>query len=189
MTCAGPARSDWRFPSKMTDAEAIALEDIPMSADELDPVVAMKEANYRMKRVRDLLAAKAVVDASYRDQIGEITVWHTQEAERFDKEIERQRGEMLPYVRRLVASEPTGKKSVNLVAGVAGFRAGRERVVVEDEAAAIGWLAENAPNYLRTKQSVDVARLKQLPFNLDAVSGIRVERGDETFYTDVVKAP
>lgn len=156
----------------------------------LDPVEAYHECNRRMRKIRDLLERRRVVEASARDQLGEITAWRDQELGGLDAEIERLRMEMRPVVAMLVHDEPRGKKSVNLVAGVAGFRAGRERVVVEDEEAALSFLAgQGGPSCTRITRSVDIPAVKRLYPQPDVIPGIRVEKGDDVFYTEPITKP
>ena len=167
-------------------------EQAVTDAPTMDPTEAHHQASRYMKRIRSLLTGKAVVDGSYKEQIGEIDAWHRQETERFDSELTRLRMEMQPLVRLLVASEPTGKKSVNLVAGVAGFRAGRERVVVEDEGAALEHLGQSYPGVeciRRPKPQVDLPSVKRLFPQPEVIPGISVEKGEETFYTDPIGEP
>jgi phage host-nuclease inhibitor protein Gam len=157
---------------------------------ELDPVVAMQEAGWRMKRIRALLERRRIVEESATEQLGEITVWRDQQVGSLNSDVERLKLSMEPYVAALVASEPQHKRSVNLVAGVAGYRAGREKVIVEDEEAAQRFLiGQGTSQCIRTTRVVDIPALKKRWPQPDVIPGIRVEKGDDKFYADPIGRP
>lgn len=165
------------------------MTDTTVEVPTLDPVQAHQEASRRMRKVRDVLEGRRVVEESAKAQLAEITIWRDQELERFDREVTRLREEMRPYVAALVASEPMGRKSVEMVAGRAGFRAGRERVIVDDSEAALAYIAEHSPDCIRVTRVLDIPTLKRTPYLLAETPGIRIEKGEEQFYVDPIAAP
>jgi phage host-nuclease inhibitor protein Gam len=152
----------------------------------LDPIQARHEAQYRMRKLREHLAAIDRLTADYKDQIGEIEQWFLQESGKHVREVERLKLEMRPYIDVITAADPLKRKSVELVAGRAGFREGRERVVVEDEDAAMQWLMKNRDGMDCVRQTlrVDIPTVKHHFPQPDVIPGIRVERGERTFFCE-----
>lgn len=167
----------------MTDPEF----DVRFAGD-AEPTVDLADAlsycEHAMRKLRALQAAADRIDEDHRAQLAEIKQWHKQESGRLLGEMHRMRLEMQPRVRALVAADPMGRKSVELVAGRAGFRRSPAKLVVEDEDAAIDWLdVHRDGEFVRTKRSVDIAALKAAN---ESVPGVRLEPGDDSFWTELV---
>lgn len=159
------------------------------AAINLDDALASCERT--MRKLRSLEQAKARIDADHKAQLAEIEQWHKQEDGRLLGEMHRLRMLMEPLVRALVAADPMGRRSVELVCGRAGFRKSSGRLVVDDEAAAIDWLDVHLDgDYVRTKRTVDVARMKECitagVLSLDEVPGVRLEPGGYSFWTEPI---
>jgi phage host-nuclease inhibitor protein Gam len=152
----------------------------------IDLVAARKYCDYAMRKIRDITAARAVIDRSYHEQIGEIEAWHSQETHRLDGEVERLRAAMRPLVGALVEADPLGKHSVELVAGRAGFRAGREKVIVDDSEAAMAFLDENAPDCIRVKREPDLRAIAARMAEGERFPGIRLEKGESAYYVEPI---
>jgi len=86
---------------------------------------------------------------------------------------------------QVVKETPAKKKSVTYATGRAGFRTvpARERLVVDDEAAAIQWAIQHHPEYIR--RSIDMSGLNQYyKAHGDTPPGCHMEHtpARETFY-------
>ena len=134
------------------------------------------------RKLRDLAASRAVIESSYVEQAGEIKLWHDREVERLDTEAERIKLSLLPYVTALVEADPMGKRSVEFVAGRAGFRAGQPRLVVDDTDECMSWLAENDPDLIRVKRELDLAAIKARMADGERFPGVRLEAGETSYY-------
>ncbi|MGH7722078.1 MAG: host-nuclease inhibitor Gam family protein [Candidatus Dormibacteria bacterium] len=187
-----------RLSSPAVEAAAAAQEHAGGFA-EGEPAVDLGDAQsyceHAMRKLRKLAAAQERTDADRKAQIGEIEAWHKQETGRLLGEVHRLRMEMAPRVRALIEADPLGRKSVELVAGRAGFRRSPGKLIVDDEAAAIDWLDASLfrGQYVRTVRSVDVRRLKDAAaerlLSLDDVPGVHLEEGSDAFFTEPITAP
>jgi phage host-nuclease inhibitor protein Gam len=164
----------------MTDAIAEAPEGA------VDLLAARRHCDHAIRKIRDIAEAKRVIESSYHDQIGEVEAWHLQETTRLDGETERLRVAMRPLIGALVEADPLGKLSVELVAGRAGFRAGRDRIVVDDSAACLAWLEAEAPDLVRVKREPDLAAIKGRIAAGERFPGVRVEKGEPSYFVDVI---
>ena len=152
----------------------------------LDPIQARHEAQYRMRKLREHLAALDRLKVDFDDQIGEIDQWFAQESKKHLREVERLKLEMRPYIVAITDADPLKRKSVELVAGRAGFREGRERVVIVEPELAMAWLRGNDQRPLRLKEDIDIPELKRLFPQPDVIPGIKVERGERNFFVETI---
>src|SRR5665213_1036119 len=171
----------WRI-TRAAEAEAMTEVEAPESI--LDPVQARHEAQYRMRKLREHLAAIDRLTADYKDQIGEIEQWFVQESGKHQREVDRLKLELRPYIVAITDADPLKRKSVELVAGRAGFREGRERVVIVEPELAMAWLRGNDQRPLRLKEDIDIPELKRLFPQPDIIPGIKVERGERSFFVE-----
>lgn len=157
-----------------------------------DLLQARKYCDWAMRKIREIAESRAVIETSYHDQIGEIEAWHLQETARLDGETERLRVAMRPLVAAMVDADPLGKRSVELVAGRAGFRAGRERLIVDDADELMAWLTDELadPALLRVKREPDMAAIKARMATGERFPGLHLEEGEAKFYVEAIgKSP
>lgn len=163
-----------------------------VDAPALDPTQARHEAQYRMRKLREHLAALDRLKADMDAQMDEIEVWFNQEAGKHQREVERLKLEMRPYIVAITEADPLKRKSVELVAGRAGFREGRERVVVEDEATALSWLdsaEDGTASCIREERHVHIPNVKLYYPDPTRIPGIKVERGERSFFVERTGKP
>jgi phage host-nuclease inhibitor protein Gam len=177
----------------MTDAAVDTRQDI-------DLMEAQREARIKVAKIREHLSAIDRLTADYREQIGEIDEWYSQAKAQYDHEVERLKVELRPYVAALTAGDPLDKRSVNLPAGVAGFRQAPDSVEREDDKATLAWLRDNAPELVAVKTTrtfyIDDVKgrfaVKGERFvtpDGEVIPGLRVVPGEDKFYVSTVSRP
>ncbi|HZK82445.1 MAG TPA: host-nuclease inhibitor Gam family protein [Humisphaera sp.] len=92
--------------------------------------------------------------------------------------------ELLDYARRKIAAQGGRRKSVNLPAGVVGFRHEGPKLLVDDEAAVIAWAKQHNPELVKTIENLSKSALNQHMEETGEVPdvGIRIEPAGEKFY-------
>lgn len=152
----------------------------------VDPVVAHQQASKVIKRIRAIRRDRAIIEASYRAQLGEVELWWAQQKERFDRDLAHAELELRPLVELLTHDEK--RKSISTPAGVAGFRSGRQSVKVDDADECMAWLTEHAPELVRvtTTREPDLRAVKARMDEGKVFPGLRLDRAPDAFYVDVI---
>ena len=110
---------------------------------------------------------------------------------REEKKRDRLMSALQPWVenkiRNDIKANPKAKKSMEFLSGIAGLRAGKERVEIEDmEAAVKDARSRDIPvKTVETVSKTDVKNYHKL--NGVVLSGTKIVEGDETFYIKTIK--
>jgi phage host-nuclease inhibitor protein Gam len=158
------------------------------------------EGTRLLRRIAEHQAAIERVEQDAEAQLAEIIDWRSSEVRQHQHEIDVLEARLQPCVDAELARNPLERKSVRFPSGTAGYRNPAARLVVEDVGAFCAWALTHKPNWLRTKSpEPDIAAIKgealapdgqagplrilgNEPGEIEVVPGIRVERGDRTFY-------
>ena len=129
--------------------------------------------------------ARRIVEArAYARRVKE---WAEQEQRRASREEEfflrRFGSELTAWVRQELDVRGGKQKSINLPAGRVGFRTKQDRLVIDDEAAAIAWAKNHCPGAVNT---VERCGKRHLDEHFEATGelpdGARLEPSHESFY-------
>lgn len=160
-----------------TDAgEGKTSSVLPDKADEEFHVRCERSANWVVRRI--------VEGRSYRRRVQEWAERETRRAQRRERFLLlRFGGELEDWARQQIAASHEKRRSVNLPAGVVGFRAERPRLMVADEATLLRWCRTHMPAAVRTVERVlirpisdHVAETGELP------DGTEINAPTERFY-------
>jgi phage host-nuclease inhibitor protein Gam len=158
------------------------------------------EGTRLLRRIAEHRAAISRVERDAEAQLAEIIDWRASEVRQHEHEIAALEGRLQPCVDAELARNPLDRKSVRFPSGLAGYSAPPLRTVVEDVEAFIAWAQRKRPGWLRTKPpEPDLPTIKRDAVGKDCqpgplrvagdeageieiVPGIRLERGDRSFY-------
>jgi hypothetical protein len=92
--------------------------------------------------------------------------------------------QLTDFVRRRIAETGGRRKSINLPAGVAGFRTEAEKIVLDDEDAVMAWSREHHPDFIITIEKLSKARLNEHIERTGKIPdvGVHIETAREKFY-------
>jgi phage host-nuclease inhibitor protein Gam len=167
-----------------------------VSAPDAPPSIA--EGTRLLRRIAEHRAAIQRVEQDAEAQLAEIIDWRASEVRQHQHEVAVLEARLQPCVDAEMARNPLKRESVKFPSGTAGYRAPRPRAVVGDPVALITWALHHRPHWLRTKPpEPDLETIKaeaivgddgsvriagDVAGEIEVVPGIRVERGDRTFY-------
>jgi phage host-nuclease inhibitor protein Gam len=120
------------------------------------------EAEHCMEVIRRYTDRIAMHDRLLLDQAAEIQSAYEANVAPLRAQIERAKAQMLPAITALVATDPSGRKSIHLAAGDAGFRKSSGQTKVDDVDAACVFLQEHALGHLvKVTYGPKVAEIKK----------------------------
>jgi hypothetical protein len=92
--------------------------------------------------------------------------------------------QLLDFARQKIATQGGRRKSVNLPAGVIGFRHEGPKLMIDDEAAVIVWAKEHNPQVIKIVEQLSKSALNQHLEETGEVPGVgvRIEPAREKFY-------
>jgi phage host-nuclease inhibitor protein Gam len=122
---------------------------------------------------RRIMHAKAEIDAINKwaeDEIARVKEAAETERKRHQNDVDFFEGHLGAYLHHLI-QEGRKTKSLNLPSGTVSIRARQPKLVIDNEERALAWAAENHPDAVRVKQSLDVTTFKK---RLEFIEGGRV---------------
>jgi phage host-nuclease inhibitor protein Gam len=158
------------------------------------------EGTRLLRRIAEHQAAIERVEQDAAEQLAEITQWRDGEVRQHQHEIAVLRARLQPCVDAEMRRNPLDRKSVRFASGIAGYSTPPLQLLVDDPKAFVAWAQRKRPQWLRVKSpepdlpaiKADAVSKDCLPGPLriagdelgeiEVVPGIRVERGDRTFY-------
>lgn len=125
--------------------------------------------------------------SSKRDPTPSVGVWAEQEKKRANHQEaffwDRFGTQLRRWVQQQIAERGGGRKCLDLPAGRLGFRAGKEKLVVCDEQAALAWADTHCPQAIRVQRRLMVSELQQhLTDTGEVPEGVSVQPAGESFY-------
>lgn len=175
------------------EANQWVLDYVPAEQAERFAVTDDKSANWVLRKLAECDAAEAEITDMMAAEIKAIT----DRVEKLLKPIVRNRQFFTdiyePQLKAWAALKlkDSKKRSVALIHGVVGFRAGRESLVVDDEEAAIANLKEYLPDCVRITIKEEIVKTKLISHLKEneqteywAAGDVvaRIERGEDVFY-------
>lgn len=166
-------RSDSRVPDLETDEDHGERPAIPEQFQVHDDA----SANW--------LVRKIVEARTYAKRCGE---WCAREQARAQRDEEflmfRFGQQLIEHARRKIIEQGGRRKSVNLPAGVVGFRREAPKLLVDDEAAVIAWAKLNNPELVKIVEHLSKSGLNQHLEETGEVPdvGVHIEPEREKFY-------
>jgi phage host-nuclease inhibitor protein Gam len=169
-----------------------------ISAPDAPPTIV--EGTRLLRRIAEHRAAIQRVEQDAEAQLAEIIDWRSSEVRQHQREIAVLEARLQPCVDAELRRNPLKRESVRLPSGTAGYRTPPLCTVVEDAEAFIAWAQRHRPEWLRIRPpEPDLPTIKAAAIGKDTVPGplriagaesgeievvpgIRVERGDRTFY-------
>lgn len=107
-----------------------------------------------------------------------------------ERNIERLKEKLKPYVSTLIASQE--KKSVNTIVGTVGYRKSPDKLVFENEDMLLKRLEKNHPEAVKIKKSISKTEIKKLLKNkkisIECAELITMTQGENRFYVSPNKA-
>lgn len=159
------------------DVTDIGAAEPPVAVPHAFHVCDAETANWVLRHIAAAAGYKSRVKA-----------WAEAEVRRAEREEEwfrrRFAGELVEWTRGEVAKLNGRRKSINLPAGVLGFRKLSPKLVVDDEAAVLAWARDHFPKAIVTVVRLDKASLNQLFEEAGEIpdGGAHVEPAGEKFY-------
>ncbi|MFA9478032.1 host-nuclease inhibitor Gam family protein [Phycisphaerales bacterium AB-hyl4] len=128
---------------------------------------------------------RKIVEA--RQYAQRVTTWAEQEKKRAEHQEaffwNRFGMQLRRWTQRQIAERGGKRKSLDLPAGRVGFRAGKEKLVVCDETAAIAWADTHCPQAIQAKPRLLISELQQhLNDTGEVPEGVTVQPAGESFY-------
>lgn len=159
-----------------------------VEAGERFVIDSIDKAVWAVGKIKERRAELAEVDAFVERQIMQIKAWREKKAESINNDIVFFEALLKPYA----AAQLEGKKSktLKLPNGSCSFKKGTT-TYVKNEEVLLPFVKENAPQFVKTKESVDWAELKKFFHNADGgkmvtddgeiVPGVTWEQKEESF--------
>jgi phage host-nuclease inhibitor protein Gam len=158
------------------------------------------EGTRLLRRIAEHQAAIERVEQDAEAQLAEIIDWRASEVRQHQHEIAVLEARLQPCVDAELRRNPLDRESVRFPSGTAGYRTPPLRTVVENADAFIAWAQAKRPGWVRVRPpEPDLPAIKKDAIGkgyqpgpllvagdeageIEVVPGIRVERGDRTFY-------
>jgi phage host-nuclease inhibitor protein Gam len=134
--------------------------------------------NHLMKHLEE-------ADKKRQEYIARINDRFHRETQEAREEVEKAKAQLEQYAKTALADGSSKKKSIKLVCGTIGFRAGSKSLKVDDSAAAIAWLEKHghADVMVRVKKEIDKTMVKKLIENKGELpDGVELVIGPDSFY-------
>ena len=136
-------------------AEEVISEDRSISDSVSDVVPAPEAFHIDSARTANWLVRKVVERRRYRDQV---KAWADAEIRRAEREeqhlLQHYGGQLEAWLRRALEERGGRRRSINLPAGMIGFRAEPARLVVNDQEALLEWCRSHLPDAVQVRIEV-----------------------------------
>lgn len=161
---------------------------------------ATRKLTYILRRLGELDAEVAMHQRLLDEQLEEIRAGHEQTVRPVLAKRQHYEPDVEPLARFLLATDVIERRTVTVPSGAVEFRAGRQRVVKEDEEAAVAWLLGHHLQgglCVRVKSEVDIAAVtaafppkgeRFVTEDGEIVPGLRLVEGDEACNVKPAKA-
>ncbi len=148
---------------------------------------ATRKLQYALRRIGEMDAEEAMHHRLLGEQIEELELGYAQVVAPIREKREHYSPQVEPLARYLLATDPVGKRrTVTVTSGAVEFRAGRERVIVEDAEAAAAFLGDACVRQTTEVVIPEVRKRFQVKGERfqtedgEIVPGLRIEVGPES---------